>query len=342
MSAVEFLSRNPRLEDYWRGIVLFGRNVASYKFALAKTLLDVNAQSGQLLKFSELAPIFSEHIADHLKIADKQATSPSSQFLASCRKFNSGEITKHQLTEEAVRRGFANVIDAFHVVNQGPIPKLFFTDERATNSGIRITDEFSKLLMEARLGTLRNEVESRWRLVETSWELGIGRDLVGIGYDTETEQLFSIDRAMRRKTVTSSRSALNGYQKGKCFYCFANIMQVDDATDTDVDHFFPHALKQAGVGTSVDGIWNLVLSCHACNRGVKGKFSRIPSIRLLARLHKRNEFLISSHHPLRETLIAQTGHDEVFRRAFLNHFHDRALAAFLQSWESEEVNAALF
>lgn len=342
MSAEEFLSREPRLEDYWRAIILFGRNVASYKFALAKTLLDLNAQSGELLKLSELAPVFAKHIAEHLKMADKQATSASSQFLEACRKFNSGEITQDHLTQETVRRGFANVIDAFHVVNQGSIPTLFFTDERAANFGIRITDEFSKLLTEARAGTLRSEVESRWRLVETSWELGIGRNLMGIDYDVETEQLFSVDRHLRRKAVTSSRSALNGYQKGKCFYCFGNIMQNDGLADTDVDHFFPHALKQAGFGAQVDGIWNLVLSCQACNRGAKGKFARIPSLRLLERLHKRNEFLISSHHPLRETLMAQTGYESHSRRAFLNHFYDRARASLLHSWESEEVCAVLF
>ena len=341
MSAGEFLSREPRLEDYWRGIILFGRNVASYKFALAKTLLDLNAQSGQLLKLCELAPVFANHIADHIKIADKQATSSSSHFLDACRKFNKGEITPDQLTDEAVRRGFANVIDAFHVVNQGPIPTLFFTDERTANSGIRITDEFSKLLTEARGGTLRSEVESRWRLVETSWELGIGRNLIGIDYDAETEQLFSVDRLLRRKAVTSSRSALNGYQKGKCFYCFGNIMQDDGATDTDVDHFFPHALKHAGFGASVNGIWNLVLSCPACNRGAKGKFTRIPSIRLLERLHKRNEFLISSHHPLRETLIAQTGRDVAVRKVFLNQVHGRASAALFHSWEPQEQRTAL-
>ena len=342
MSAAQFLSRKPRLEDYWRGIILFGRNVASYKFALAKTLLDLNAQSGQLLKLSELAPVFAKHIVEHLKIADKQATSTSSQFLDACRKFNKGEITPDQLTDEAVRRGFANVIDAFHVVNQGSIPTLFFTDERTANSGIRITDEFSRLLTEARAGTLRSEVESRWRLVETSWELGIGRNLMGIDYDAETEQLFSVDCLMRRKAVTSSRSALNGYQKGKCFYCFGNIMQDAGAADTDVDHFFPHALKQAGFGASVDGIWNLVLSCPVCNRGAKGKFARIPSIRLLGRLHKRNEFLISSHHPLRETLIAQTGNDVVARIGFLNHANGRASATLFHPWEPKEERAALF
>jgi len=178
--------------------------------------------------------------------------------------------------------------------------------------------------------------------VETSWELGIGRNLIGIDYDAETEQLFSVDRFMRRKAVISSRSVLNGYQKGKCFYCSINIMQDAGAADTDVDHFFPHALKQAGLGASVDGIWNLVLSCTACNRGVKGKFARIPSIRLLERPHKRNEFLISSHHPLQETLMAQTGVDVVSRIAFLNGFHDRAVANFIHTWQSEEKCASLF
>jgi hypothetical protein len=35
---VVFSPRNPTLEDYWRGIMLLGRNVASYKFAQTKAL----------------------------------------------------------------------------------------------------------------------------------------------------------------------------------------------------------------------------------------------------------------------------------------------------------------
>lgn len=50
MTIESFYSRSPHIEDYWRGIILFGRNVASYKFALAKSLLDVNPQSGELVK----------------------------------------------------------------------------------------------------------------------------------------------------------------------------------------------------------------------------------------------------------------------------------------------------
>jgi hypothetical protein len=50
---------NPSLENYWRAIILFGRNVASYKFALAKSLLEVGKQSGDIVTLEELADPFS-------------------------------------------------------------------------------------------------------------------------------------------------------------------------------------------------------------------------------------------------------------------------------------------
>jgi hypothetical protein len=48
-----FNDKELELEDYWRAIILRGRNVASYKFALAKTLLDLKPESGQLIKIGE-------------------------------------------------------------------------------------------------------------------------------------------------------------------------------------------------------------------------------------------------------------------------------------------------
>lgn len=56
----------------------------------------------------------------------------------------------------------------------------------------------------------------------------------------EAENLFAFHGDIRRKQVTSCRGALNGYQKGKCFYCFSDII-IDsvESRNTDVDHFFP-------------------------------------------------------------------------------------------------------
>ena len=119
--ATPFISREPELEDYWRGVILFGRNVASYKFALARTLLELQPHSGQLVTLEDLAPAYARHITTHLKSADKQGTSETSQFLSGCRDFNAGILTENDLHELTVRQGFNNVIDAFHVLGSGEV-----------------------------------------------------------------------------------------------------------------------------------------------------------------------------------------------------------------------------
>lgn len=334
MAIEEFYSIDPTPEEYWRSIVLFGRNVATYKFALAKSLLDINPQGGQLIKLSDLAPVYAGYIAQHIELADKQATSASSSFLDACRQYNQDK-NQNNLVDSTVRLGFNNVIDAFHVVGNGEISKRFFVDERRENDGIRITDEFSRLVTGIQAINLMQEVESRWRLVETAWEIGISKGLLSIHYDDVDKRLFSLDRSLKRQSITSCRSALNGYQKGKCFYCFCDITVNDENVTADVDHFFPHTLKRLGSQVSIDGVWNLVLSCIDCNRGTAGKFTAIPTIKLLERLSRRNEFLITSHHPLRDTLMQQTGLSRQDRVAFLNDFYNKARSALLQNWEPE-------
>ena len=152
-----------------------------------------------------------------------------------------------------------------------------------------------------------------------------------------------MDNKRRRKSVTSSRDALNGYQKGYCFYCFDGIhLEQGKESFPEVDHFFPHTLKQQGFGPIIDGVWNLVLACQDCNRGEGGKFASVPTEKLLARLNTRNEYLIGSNHPLKETLMSQTGGSEDERKAFLSSFYNRAWAYLLHRWEPEEKGEVRF
>ena len=81
------------------------------------------------------------------------------------------------------------------------------------------------------------------------------------------------------------------------------------------------------------------IACQSCNRGVAGKFDRVPTERLLRRLHMRNEYLISSIHPLRETLMAQTGGDEGRRRGSLRDMHAKARATLIHLWEPRQTKA---
>lgn len=340
---IEFQKEHPSLESYWRSIILFGRNVASYKFALAEALLDLASNGKSIITLDELAEPYAKHLCEHLKIAPKQTTSHKSRFLAACKEFNEGKVTHDQLISTTVQLGFNNVIDAFHNVNNAEIPIKFYDKEyNGESKKIVLTDEIYKLKELPFSNNFAVETESRWNLVETAWELGISRNLLSINYDDAKNTSFVVD-SFRRKTVTSVRGALNGYQKGKCFYCYDNINVSDEIDNTcDVDHFFPHILQREMPEINLDGVWNLVLTCRDCNRGSNGKFARVPEVKYLNRLYKRNEYLISSHHPLRETIIRQTGRTPQERAAFLRYVDKRAINLLIHRWETPEKAEATF
>ena len=135
--------------------------------------------------------------------------------------------------------------------------------------------------------------------------------------------------------LTGVRPALNGYQKGRCSYCSAEM----SLARADVDHFFPSILKERGDMPDADGVWNLVLSCQRRNRGEGGKFFSVPSARLIEKLHRRNNWLVESHHPLRETVMLQTGETTELRASFLRSRQRIALASLIHEWSPAEVVA---
>lgn len=357
---MNFVDVEPTLENYWRAIILFGKNTASYKFALAKSLIDVSLKrQSDLITLNDLALPYALHLAEHLKHSPKQSTAKTSQFIQACQDFNEGKIDEDRLIQITKKEGFKYVLDAFHVVNTKAVTERFydvvneefFIDERKFNKGIRLTDNLFKLfyVYENSAKDLNQETESRWNLVEKAWELNINKNLIAVEFDQETKQLFTQDSKHCRTNITTSRGALNGYQKSRCFYCFKEI-SISSADDllADVDHFFPHLLKPDVVNAgccrpvNVDGVWNLVLSCAECNRGESGKFSQVPTIELLERLHTRNEYLIGSHHPLRETLIMQTGNNERDRKYFLDKSYRFSKERLIHNWQPKPQGMSIF
>ena len=219
----------------------------------------------------------------------------------------------------------------------------FFIDERKTFGGIRITDRVSELKETDQYMNLSAETEARWRLVETAWELNVTRSVIEVHHDQDGEELFAIGKNHRRKSITNSRDALNGYQRGHCFYCFDSISLAPLSPRLpDVDHFIPHSSGKLLRQLNLDGIWHLVLACKDCNRGVSGKFDKLPEKHLLERLNTRNEYLIGSNHPLKETLIAQTGHSPVERASFLSSAYQESWALILNRWAPVERGPAIF
>ena len=129
-----FEEEYPSLDSYWRSIILFGKNSASYKFALAKSLLEIVPTGKTEISLEELALPFSKHLCEHLKKAPKQGTSARSQFLETCNHFNQGIITHAELIDTTVKKGFNNVIDAFHNVNNSSIPVQFYDKDYSSRN----------------------------------------------------------------------------------------------------------------------------------------------------------------------------------------------------------------
>jgi hypothetical protein len=211
--------------------------------------------------------------------------------------------------------------------------KRFYIDDRKTKKGLTITDEMFSLKEGFQFENLPQELEARWRLVETAWSLNISPHLLEVEYDDSLEDLNinQLDKDdFKRISVTSCRDALNGYQRGKCFYCDHKISVIESNSEhfADVDHFLPHSLIKHNFGYNINGVWNLVLSCKGCNRGTNGKFSEIPDQKFLYKLDSRNDWFISSHHPLRETIINQTGKTPKKRKQFLSDAFNDATKMF--------------
>ncbi|MCW5600921.1 HNH endonuclease domain-containing protein [Nitrosomonas sp.] len=340
-----FYAIEPTTENYWRAIILFGRNSASYKFALAKALFDFQASGKTQIPLDELAIPYASHLCEHLKNHPKQGTSEQSTFLDKLRAFNQGEITRDEMLSHTLRYGFVNVLDAFHNVHGKELETRFFIDERKRKNAVQLTDDFMLLGETQQFSNLIQETESRWRLVEAAWENNLPRNLMLVEYEEKNSLLIGVN-AIRRTAVTAARPALNGYQKGRCFYCYREISIVSGNNDmAEVDHFFPHMLKQCDSQKPIDGIANLVLACQECNRGQQGKFNRLPSVELLERLFNRNEYLITSHHPLRETLISQTGNSTEKRQAFLQDAYTCSslhVGASGRKWQPKPQGPAIF
>jgi hypothetical protein len=345
MSQVEqFQEEFPSIDSYWRSIVLFGKNTSSYKFSLAESLLDEAKSGKSSVTLEEIAFPYAENVCRHIEDHPRQSTGKQGSFLKACQEFNDGEISQDELIDSTVESGFNYVLDAFHIVNGKEVPVRFFEVEGSGKSRKVHIPDITYELIEGDFGDdIESEAEARWDLVEYAWDVGISSNLL-TEKSEDGKDIILVDNSLRRKNVESAKDALNGYQKGRCFYCYEYISLDlnDEEHRCDVDHFYPHTLQPLIPEVNFDGVWNLVLACKECNRGRGGKFAYAPAVKYLERLSKRNEFLIGSHHPLRETLIRQTGATPEARRLFLRYVDRQAIGYLIHRWETPPRAAPTF
>ena len=330
-----FKIENPSSDTQWRNLILFGKNAATYKFAFAKTLLKLVEQGKTVVTLDDLSKPYSGYMIDHLKSGLDQGN--NGKFIIALKEFNSGVLGESEMLSITKSEGFKNVVTAFQNISGGSIDQKFYDGKYiGLKTQLTITDKLFHLRNSYQFDNLEQEVEARWRLVETAWNLNISANNLVVQYDDFDRQLFLQSDIMKRVDVSSARDALSGYQKGRCFYCKRNYsIKKKSENICHVDHFLPHLNKRDHMPSNINGVWNLVLACSTCN-GAGEKGSKVPKIEYLNRLHERNQYYITSNHPLAETIINQTGITKDDRISFLNKHYQISFKTKSGLWKTDE------
>ncbi|EPF6298680.1 HNH endonuclease signature motif containing protein [Acinetobacter baumannii] len=340
------------LETNFRSIFLLGANTATYKFALAKSLLELKAKDISFISLDELSPLFAKQLIEHIQSGKRQIQGKgSAKLLNALYLHTQGQISEELMLNVTRAEGFKCVLDAFHnLPKKQQATKFFEKSVQDKKQGITLTDNLFGIFQSHDFNNFEHEIEGRWNLVESAWSED---DVIRVQYDTDTEKLYYLKpvsdntflHSHLRTDLTPVRKPLNGYQKGKCFYCYKSISVESNQVNTcDVDHLIPMSIQ---FGTTYDlqlnEVWNLVLACKECNRWEQGgKAGNLPQRQFLVRLHHRNEYLIESNHPLKENIIARTGKNANSRFDFLNKRYDFACTIRKPSWLPNEIFGSTF
>ena len=292
--------------DYWKAIVLFGLNNATYKMGLGHTLLNLAKSGKAKVTWDQLAETFFEQYQNRLiKNPMPQQGNPArlTKMERIVRKLNAGRIDKASAIEQVAREAFDDVVPRFQTIGTDKnIVKNYFY-EFNFGRDLTLTDELLGL-GEHDLSQLRDELDARWSLLEGAFTIRQGQQQYQLANDIRDIYLTN---GHERKGLVDNIPFLQGYQGNLCFYCGQPM------TGTiHVDHVLPRQV------INHDEIWNLVLSHSDCNL-LKSDY--LVGEHFIEKLIQRNENIMGSNHPWKYKISTQLGTTRQRRRKALEHHY---------------------
>jgi hypothetical protein len=302
----QFITDDATALNTFRSLILFGKNSATYKFAFCHALLLQKPQSE--INYRDLTENFLKELYAHYKQNPSQFQSGTNQLTQAMDVFKEHGESKaawEQLVFIAENIIYNHVFDAFQNVGGGTIDTryMLFEHDKKARKLVLTNNTLSLMEKPDLVQTVLSENRSRWGIVEAAWQGGLSPNLVE--FNAETGDLISI-KAGIRINLRSAVTSLLPYQKGRCFYCnryVSTSFGIHDDNFADVDHFFSHAIlnrlrfakENIDPRINFDSVWNLVIACRACNRGVDGKSARRADSLYYQKIVARNNLILEEH-----------------------------------------------
>ena len=295
---------NSNAKDYWRLLILYGLNTATYKIALGQCLCNFTKSAKTTIPMEMLAKEFFDLYCARLTNNLPQINNPRrltvmEQVVA---KYKTGQIEYAEAVTYVKNHAFRDVIPRFHTLDRRPIDQKFY---EATSKGLVLTDNLFTVFADSEKICLQEELQARWSLLESAFAMK--REKATLINDSQN---FYLLRGTQQAVIAQTSDMLHGYQDGRCFYCGEPL----DLEHQGVDHVLPKIYLKD------DATWNLVLAHPECQAK---KEERLPDQTVIKELASRNERLIQSNQPLSPKVEAALGQTQETRQETLFKIYDQ-------------------
>jgi 5-methylcytosine-specific restriction endonuclease McrA len=296
--------------DYWRAIILYGLNNATYKIALGKTLLLLAQQGETTVNWSTLSKTYLDEYRSRLANNPlPQQANPSRLTVMEqiVRSLVNERISYDEAIQQVAQQAFNDVVPRFQTVgtNKQLVAGLFY--DFLPGKQLVIHDSIFDVIQSGK-DPLMDELEARWSLLEGAFTIRKESHVKNLQLTNDLRQIY-LSRGYTRQNITSNIPFLQGYQGATCFYCGEPVLP----GDIHVDHVLPRQVVHH------DEIWNLVLAHKECNMS---KSDRLVGKHYIEKLIYRNENIMGSNHPWKQKIELTLGNSSLKRRRQMEQHYE--------------------
>ena len=111
-------------KDFWRAVILYGLNTATYKIALGKALISLTEGDQTNISMHELAVKFFDLYQDRIKKEMPQLNQPNRLTVMEriIKEYDMQNISYPEAIDRVASEAFNDVIPRFHIVDKHEIP----------------------------------------------------------------------------------------------------------------------------------------------------------------------------------------------------------------------------